>query len=92
MKQHLGSRVWQLCLLVHVLDYTELLFSVTGARTGAGFCWAGLVAGLWVGQPYGVFYQPGFGLAVPALRSLSTQPPFATQALMHTKIDSPYAK
>ena len=24
--------------------------------------WAGLVAGLWVGQSYGVFHRPGFGL------------------------------
>ena len=52
----------------------ELLFSVTSAWTGAGFWWAGLVAGLWVGQACGVFYRPGFGLAVPAPRSLSTQP------------------
>ena len=26
--------------------------------------WAGLVAGLRVGQAYGVFHQPGFGLLV----------------------------
>ena len=38
------------------------------------------MAGLRVGQAYGVFYRPGFWLAVPAPRSLSTQPP--TQALM----------
>ena len=44
----------------------------------------GLVAGLRVGQAYGVFHRPGFGLLVPVPRSLSTQPPFATQAL--TKI------
>ena len=43
--------------------------------------WAGLVAGLWVGQAYGVFHRPGFGLLVSVPRSLSTQPPFATQAL-----------
>ena len=43
--------------------------------------WAGLVAGLQVGQAYGVFHQPGFGLLVSVPRSLSTQPPFATQAL-----------
>ena len=42
---------------------------------------AGLVAGLWVGQAYGVFHQPGFGSVVPVSRSLSTQPPFVTQAL-----------
>ena len=39
-----------------------------GARAGAGLR-AGLVAGLWVGQAYGVFYLPGLdiGLVVPAL-------------------------
>ena len=39
------------------------------------------MAELRVGQAYGVFYQPGFGLLVSVPRSLSTQPPFATQAL-----------
>ena len=30
-----------------------------------GLGWrAGLVAGLWVGQAYGVFHRPGFGLLV----------------------------
>ena len=43
-----------------------------------GLAWrAGLVAG----QAYGVFHRPGFGLLVSVPRSLSTQPPFATQAL-----------
>ena len=47
-----------------------------------GLGWqAGLVAGLWVEQAYGVFHRPGFGLLVSVPRSLSTQPPFATQAL-----------
>ena len=47
-----------------------------------GLGWrAGLVAGLRVGQAYGVFHRPGFGLLVSVPRSLSTQPPFATQAL-----------
>ena len=40
-----------------------------------GLGWqAGLVAGLRVGQAYGVFRQPGFGLLVSVPRSLSTQP------------------
>ena len=43
---------------------------MTGARAGAG-------AGLRVGQAYGVFYLPGFGLAVPAPWLLGTQLPFA---------------
>ena len=43
--------------------------------------WAGLVAGLRVGQAYRVFHGPGFGLLVSVPRSLSTQPPFATQVL-----------
>ena len=47
-----------------------------------GLGWqAGLVAGLLVGQAYGVFHRPGFGLLVSVPRSLSTQPPFATQLL-----------
>ena len=51
-----------------------------------GLGWrAGLVAGLQVGQAYGVFHRPGFGLLVPVPRSLSTQPPFATQALMRDR-------
>ena len=42
-----------------------------------GLGWqAGLVAGLQVGQAYGVFHRPGFGLLVSVPRSLSTQPPF----------------
>ena len=48
-----------------------------------GLGWrAGLVAGLRVGQAYGVSHRPGFGLLGSVPRSLSTQPPFATQALM----------
>ena len=48
-----------------------------------GLGWrAGLVAELRVGQAYGVFHRPGFGLLVSVPRSLSTQRPFATQALM----------
>ena len=43
---------------------------------------AGLVAGLRVGQAYEVFHRPGFGLLGSVPRSLSTQPPFATQALL----------
>ena len=39
------------------------------------------MAGLQVGQAYGMFHRPGFGLLVSVPRSLSTQPPFATQAL-----------
>ena len=47
-----------------------------------GLGWqAGLVAGLRFGQAYGVFLRPGFWLLVSVFRSLSTQPPFATQAL-----------
>ena len=47
-----------------------------------GLGWrAGLVAGLRVGQAYWVFHRPGFGLLGSVPRSLSTQPPFVTQAL-----------
>ena len=47
-----------------------------------GLGWqAGLMAGLRVGQAYGVFHRSGFGLLVSVPRSLSTQPPFVTQAL-----------
>ena len=44
------------------------------------------MAGLRVGQAYGVFHRPGFGLLVSVPRSLSTQPPFATQALIYCKL------
>ena len=43
---------------------------------------AGLVAGLRVGQAYGVSHRPGFGLLGSVPRPFSTQPPFATQALI----------
>ena len=47
-----------------------------------GLGWrAGLVAGLRVGQAYGGSHRPGFGLLGSVPRSLSTQPPFVTQAL-----------
>ena len=46
---------------------------------------AGVVAGLRVGQAYGMFPRPGFGLLVSVPRSLSTQLPFATQALIRLK-------
>ena len=42
--------------------------------------------GLQVGQAYGVFHLPGFGLLVSVPRPLSTQPPFATQALICKKV------
>ena len=44
--------------------------------------WTGLVDGLRVGQAYGVFHRPGFGLLGSVPRCLRTQPPFATQALI----------
>ena len=48
-----------------------------------GLGWrAGLVAGLRVGQAYGVSHRPGFGLLGSVPRSLSTQPPFVTQVLI----------
>ena len=40
------------------------------------------MAGLRLGQAYGAFQRPGFGSLVPVPRSFSTQPPFATQALI----------
>jgi len=53
-----------------------------------GLGWrAGLVAGLQVGQAYGVFHRPGFGLLVSVPRSLRTQPPFGTQALKEKQWD-----
>ena len=35
------------------------------------------MAGVPVGQAYGVFYQPGLGSVVPAPRLLGTKPSFA---------------
>ena len=59
----------------------ELTVQCDGCLIWGHGWWAGLVAGLLVGQAYGVFHQPGFGLLVSVPRSVSTQPPFATQAL-----------
>ena len=53
----------------YLLIIYPLSLSVTGARAGAV---------LWVGQAYGVFYLPVYGLAVPAPWLLGTQPPFST--------------
>ena len=39
------------------------------------------MTGLRAGQAYGLFHRPGFGLLVSVPISLSTQPPFETQAL-----------
>ena len=41
-----------------------------------------LVAGLWVGQAFGVFYHLGFGLVVPAPGFLGTHPLLAAQSLI----------
>ena len=60
----------------------ELMVQCDGCLFWGLGCWAGLVAGLRVGQAYGVFHRPGVGSLVPVPRSLSTQPPFATQALI----------
>ena len=43
--------------------------------------WVGLVAGLWVGQAFGVFLLLGLGVGGFSPRSLGTQPPCATKAL-----------
>ena len=50
------------------------------------------MAGLRVGQAYGVFHRPGFGLLVSVPRSLSTQPPFATQVLTYFTCDTEVLK
>ena len=58
-----------------------LQFSVTVA--GAGFfLWAGLVAGLQVGQALRCSSYLGLGSAVPAPMFLGTQPPNTMKALM----------
>ena len=60
---------------------TELLALCDGCL-GWGWVWrAGLVAGLRVGQAFGMFLLPGFGVAALAPGFLGTQPPCATQAL-----------
>ena len=73
-----GSR----CLSLIVCFSIELTVQCDGCLIWGLVWWAGLVAGLLVGQASRVFHQPGFGLLVPVPRSLSTQPPFAAQALM----------
>ena len=60
----------------------ELTVQCDGCLIWGLVWWAGLVAGLRVGHAYGVFHRPGFGLLVPVPRSLSTQAPFVTQALI----------
>jgi len=61
---------------------TELLALCDGCL-GWGCIWrAGLVAGFWVGQAFGVLLLPGFGVGSSSPRFLGTQPPCATQALI----------
>ena len=43
--------------------------------------WVGLVAGLQVGQAFGVFLLLGLGVGGSSPKSLGTHPPRATQAL-----------
>ena len=44
--------------------------------------WVGLVAGLWIGQAFGVLLLPGFGVSSSSPQvPVGTQPPYATQAL-----------
>ena len=64
----------------------ELTVQFDGCLIWGLVWWAGLVAELQVGHAYRVFHRPEFGLLVPDPRSLSTQPPFATQALMGRQI------
>ena len=76
-----GSR----CLSLIVCISIELTVQCDRCLIWGLVWWAGLVAGLRVGQASWVFHRPGFGLLVPVARSLSTQPPFATQALMRDR-------
>ena len=48
----------------------ELTVKCDGCLIWGLVWWAGLVAGLRVGQAYGVFHRPGFGSLVPVPRSL----------------------
>ena len=61
----------------------ELTVQCDGCLIWGLGCRAGFMAGLRVGQAYGVSHRPGFGLLGSVPRCLSTQPPFATQALMY---------
>ena len=74
--------IWGSRDLSSIVFSIELTVQCDGCLIRGLEWWAGLVAGLRVGQAYGVFHRPGFGLLVSVSRSLSTQPPFATQALI----------
>ena len=63
-------RVSSMCYLITCYFFHQASsLSVTSVRTGAG---------LRLGEAYGVFYLPGFVLAVPVPYLLGTQPPFTT--------------
>jgi len=67
--------------LSSIVFFIELTVQCDGCLIW-GLEWrVGLMAGLRVEQAYGVFHRPGFGLLVSLPISLSTQPPFVTQAL-----------
>jgi len=69
---------------MHTCSTFALLLTFSGLSQPRGpSAWqTGLVAGLWVGQTFQVFYRLGFGLAVPAPGLLGTHPPLAMQALI----------
>ena len=77
-----GQRV--LCVLDVRLRMASWLWlrSAFGVVAFVGFVvFPGLVAGCGQGRLMGVSHRPGFGLLGSGPRSLSTQPPFATQML-----------
>ena len=74
-----------LLLAITVIIISTVLLALCDGCLGWGWVWwEGLVAGLQVGQVFGVLLLPGFGVSSFSPRFLGTQPPYATQALTHT--------
>ena len=69
---------WLLLLLL----FPQSILALCDGCLGWGSLWqAGLVAGLRVGQAFGVLLLPGFGVSSSSPRFLGTQPLYVTQAL-----------
>ena len=76
--RHYCYYYWLLLLLL----FPQSILALCDGCLGWGSLWqAGLVAGLRVGQAFGVLLLPGFGVSSSSPRFLGTQPLYVTQAL-----------